>query len=84
MKDEPIIAYNNLLAGSTYTMLQGIDEASAPLSNSWIWDMARPAFPRADSNGVLSFSVTLSSGIGYGVDSSGNYVSYGGILPYGN
>jgi len=83
MADAPIIAYDNILTGPNYTMLLGVDEPSAPLSDAWTWDMSRPALPRADANGVLSFSVSLSSGLGYGVDSSGNYVSYGQIIPYG-
>jgi len=79
----PIIAYNNLLRGTGYTMLAGTDEPAAPLSDAWTWDMSRPALPTADANGTVSFSVNTPPGVGYGVDAAGNYVQYGAILPYG-
>lgn len=83
MADTPIIAYDNLLSGSSYAMIAGTDDSAAPLSDAWSWDMSRPALPLADATGKLSFRVTTSSGVGYGVDAYGAFVSYGSILPYG-
>jgi len=81
--DTPIIGYNNLLTGSNYTLVSGTDDSAAPLSDAWSWDMSRPALPRADASGVLSFTVPVSSGVGYGYDASGNYVAYGDLIGYG-
>jgi len=79
----PIIAYNNLLRGTGYTVLAGTDEPAAPLSDAWSWDMSRPALPRADANGTLSFSVNTPTGVGYGVDANGVFSSYGAATNYG-
>jgi len=76
LNNQPVIAYDNLLQGNAYTMLAGIDDASSPLSNAWIWDMSRPALPVADSHGVLSFSINTSAGVGFAKDALG-------FIPFG-
>ena len=83
MNDQPIIAYNNLLQGVNYTVLSGVDEPSAPLSDAWIWDVSRPALPRADSTGKLSFSVNMPARFGYGVDAAGRFSKFGDSVSFG-
>lgn len=83
MADTPIIGYNNLLRGTSYTVLAGTDTPAAPLSDAWTWNMSRPALPVADATGKFSFSIPVTAGVGYGVDASGSFVAYGTILPYG-
>jgi len=81
--DKPKICYNNLLKGVAYTMLAGVDDASAPLSDAWIWDMSRPALPLADVNGTLSFSVSTPPSDGFGVNVAGSFTKFGNALGFG-
>lgn len=80
--NEPRICYENLLQGDGYTILLGEDDTAAPLSNAWLWDMSRIAMPRADANGVLSFTVNTPAGVGFGMDDFGftpfGHGSFGG------
>jgi len=81
--DKPKICYNNLLKGVAYTMLAGVDDPSAPLSDAWVWDMSRPALPLADVNGTLSFSVNTPPRDGFGVNAAGSFTKFGDTLGFG-
>lgn len=78
MNDQPIIAYDNLLANSAVnvTLERGTEDSAYPLSNAWDWDMLSPAYVTADAAGEVwmlvdmprtVFSVPFGTGpFGYG------------------
>lgn len=77
LTDAPMIAFGNMLVGAVYTMLLGVDNPQAPLSNAWSWDTQKPALPTADANGVVSFSFVTPLGVGYGMDAFSNFIEFG-------
>jgi len=60
--DSPIIAYDNLLDGSSgYTIIDGSDGLGAPFSNSYNRDILSPAIPTTDSLGAFTIDIDMPS-----------------------
>lgn len=67
--NEPIIAWNNLLAadGVSYVMNNGNESTGSPVSNAFTWDILKTAIIESDVNGKVKFTVTLAAGVvGFG------------------
>ena len=65
--NEPLIAWNNLLAaaGVAYVMDNGAESTGAPVSNAFTWDILKTAIVEADAGGIVKFTVTLPAGAGF-------------------
>jgi len=84
----PHIAWDNLLAGATYTVTAGIDNAAAPFSNAFNGMMSSIANPQADANGVFAVTINISNQqigfntLGFGVEAWGG-ISQANLLIIG-
>lgn len=78
VSDRPVICWNNLLAGATYTVAAGTELAGALASDMANGDTLRPAQIEADANGVVEVVFDTPGSIGYG-DMPFGFGPFGGV-----
>jgi len=58
--DAPIIAYDNLLVGATYTLNAGTEQTASPISDAATLDLTRPALPKTNASGVVEIEYQVN------------------------